>query len=246
LFVRYKTLHLCAVKRIKEINKFKAFNNTFNEVQKRKSIKMSIEIEKFIAEVKKTRDYSAFAIANPSKTSKQAEPTKHTIQTEGENTRITAPVLGNLFGEGEEIVNIVSESLPHILHQLEPNTEPALMGSSKLLKQDKIELIEDKTAKPMLQVKTVKPTQLKYAPFKISREFITYVQAYQVQDNGTVRNNRRIVIEEELHVQMMHLKHRTKIKSLSALVNVILMDFMNNNKPELQSLFAESVNRLNL
>jgi hypothetical protein len=203
---------------------------------------MNIEIEKFIAEVKKTRDFSAFVTANPKKTSKQVEPAKLPIQTEGENTRIAAPVLGNLFGEVEEVVNIVSESLPNMSHQTDPNTE----GPPKLLKQDKIEPIEDKTAKPMLQVKTVNPTQSKYTPFKISREFITYVQAYQVQDNSTVRNNRRVVLEEELHVQMMHLKHRTKIKSLSALVNVILMDFMNNNKAELQGLFSESGNGFNL
>jgi hypothetical protein len=222
---------------------------------------MNIEIEHFIAEVKKTRDFSAFVTANPNKTSKKAEIPKPTTElgqlgksdkSEGGKTLQKESVVNNLFGEEtdviKDVIKKVSESIPNI----EPNTEPNTEGSHKLLKQDKIETIEDKLIKPLHQVKTVKPTQSKYTPFKISQEFINHVQAYQIQESSQrvqssqVKNIRRVVLGEDLHEQLMHLKHRIKAKSMIALVNVILTDFMNNNKSELEELFSEPANRIGL
>lgn len=221
---------------------------------------MNIEIEKFIAEVKKTRDFSAFVTVNPKKTTKQGEIPKQMVQPEVKKTLQEEPILDNLLGKAEDVINTMSESLDNMSYKTEPkiaqNMEfsdiPNLFGtegSPKLLKQEKIETVEDKVVKvdkPMLPVKTVKPTQSKYTPFKISPEFINYIQGYQVQESSDVKNIRRVVLGEDLHEQLMHLKHRTKVKSVSAIVNVILTDFMNNNKSELEGLFAEPVNRIRL
>jgi hypothetical protein len=217
---------------------------------------MNIEIENFIAEVKKTRDFSAFVTANPKKTSKKAETLKQTIQPEVEKTLQKEPLLGSLLGKVEDEINTMPESVDNRSNQtefkIEQNMEssdiPNLFGP-KLLKQDKIETIEEKAVKadkPMLPVKTVKPTQSKYTPFKISPEFINYVQGYQVQESSDVKNIKRVILGEDLHEQLMHLKHRTKVKSVSAIVNLILTDFMNNNKLELEGLFSEPTNRIKL
>jgi hypothetical protein len=197
---------------------------------------MNIEIENFIAEVKKTRDFSAFVTANPKKTSKQVETPKQTIQPEVEKTLQKEPLLGSLLGKVEDEINTMPESVDNRSNQtefkIEQNMEssdiPNLFGP-KLLKQDKIETIEEKAVKadkPMLPVKTVKPTQSKYTPFKISPEFINYVQGYQVQESSDVKNIKRVILGEDLHEQLMHLKHRTKVKSVSAIVNLILTDFI--------------------
>lgn len=221
---------------------------------------MNIEIEKFIAEVKKTRDFSAFVTVNPKKTTKQGEIPKQMVQPEVKKTLQEEPILDNLLGKAEDVINTMSESLDNMSYKTEPkiaqNMEfsdiPNLFGtegSPKLLKQEKIETVEDKVVKvdkPMLPVKTVKPTQSKYTPFKISPEFINYIQGYQVQESSDVKNIRRVVLGEDLHEQLMHLKHRTKVKSVSAIVNVILTDFMNNNKLELEELFSEPANRIGL
>jgi hypothetical protein len=210
---------------------------------------MNIEIENFIAEVKKTRDFSAFVTANPKKTSKQAEIPKQTIQPEVEKTLQEEPILDNLLGKAEDVINTMPESVDNRSHQTEFKIEQNTEGPPKLLKQDKIETIEEKAVKadkPMLPVKTVKPTQSKYTPFKISPEFINYVQGYQVQESSDVKNIKRVILGEDLHEELMHLKHRTKVKSVSAIVNVILTDFMNNNKLELEGLFSEPTNRIKL
>jgi hypothetical protein len=221
---------------------------------------MNIEIENFIAEVKKKRDFSAFVTANPKKTSKQIETPKQTIQPEVEKTLQEESILDNLLGKVEDVINTMPESLDNMSNQtefkIEQNMEssdiPNLFGTEgppKLLKHDKIETIEEKAVKadkPMLPVKPVKPTQSKYTPFKISPEFINYVQGYQVQESSDVKKIKRVILGEDLHEQLMHLKHRTKVKSVSAIVNVILTDFMNNNKLELEGLFSEPTNRIKL
>jgi hypothetical protein len=221
---------------------------------------MNIEIENFIAEVKKTRDFSAFVTANPKKTSKQVETPKQTIQPEVGETLQKEPLLGSFLGKEVDEINTTPESVDNRSNQtefkIEQNMElsdiPNLFGTEgppKLLKQDKIETIEEKAVKadkPLLPVKTVKPTQSKYTPFKISPEFINYVQGYQVQESSDVKNIKRVILGEDLHEQLMHLKHRTKVKSVSAIVNVILTDFMNNNKLELEGLFSEPTNRIKL
>jgi hypothetical protein len=224
---------------------------------------MNIEIENFIAEVKKTRDFSAFVTANPKKTSKQAETSKQNVQPEVEATPHEEPLLDKLLGKEDNVINTMPESVDNRSHQTElkikQNMESSDIpnpfgteGPPKLLKQEKIETIEDievkavKADKPLLPVKTVKPTQSKYTPFKISQEFINYVQGYQVQESSDVKNIKRVILGEDLHEQLMHLKHRTKVKSVSAIVNVILADFMNNNKLELEGLFSEPTNRIKL
>jgi hypothetical protein len=222
---------------------------------------MNSEIEHFIAEVKKTRDFSAFVTANPNKTSKKAEIAKPTTElgqlgksdkSEEGKTLQKESVVNNLFGEETDVIKDVIKKVSESIPKIEPNTEPNTEGSHKLLKQDKIETIEEKLIKTLHQVKTVKPTQSKYTPFKISQEFINHVQAYQIQESSQsvqssqVKNIRRVVLGEDLHEQLMHLKHRMKAKSMIALVNVILTDFMNNNKSELEELFSEPANRIGL
>jgi uncharacterized protein YqgV (UPF0045/DUF77 family) len=192
---------------------------------------MSNEINEFISELKKTRDYSGFAPkGHEGKTSKKVEKVESVekalilhsdnhqqeVQTIQEEPRIVTATIQEDSTYGQ----VMSETLVETIKQIQPN-----------IKKGKI-----KTA--LNGFDTV------YHPFKISDSFINTVNEAYAQNSYSLALNKRFDVDDQVHEILMQLKHQGQIKSVSTLINVILSDFIKNNKEELQTLFASSSNRI--
>jgi rubrerythrin len=197
---------------------------------------MSNEINNFISELKKTRDYSGFAPkGHEGKTNKKVEKIESVentrahhsdshlqeAQTVQEEPRIVTATIQENSTYGQVNIERLSEPLIETIKHIQPNR-----------KKETIKTVSNGLDKV-------------YHPFKLSDAFINTVNEAYAQNSYSLALNKRFDVDDQVHEILMQLKHQGQIKSVSTLINVILSDFIKNNKEALQTLFAASSNRIN-
>jgi hypothetical protein len=217
---------------------------------------MSNEINDFISELKKTRDYSSFAPkGHEGKTSKKVEKvesventlTHHSdrnqqaVQQVQEEPSIISTILKEDSTQGQAHLVGLNESSIKPIETIEAfNLERITLAQS-----DKPMPIKVKKEKTHSGSEALNGESCVYEPFKMSPSFIGAVNEAHVNDNFNYTHHKRFEVDNNMHEILMQLKHHGQIKSVSTLINVILSDFIKDNKEALQTLFAASSNRIN-
>jgi hypothetical protein len=217
---------------------------------------MSNEINDFISELKKTRDYSGFAPkGQEGKTSKKVEKgesventlthhsdnNQHTVQQVEEEPSIISTILKEDSTQGQAHLVGLNESSNKPIESIEPIN----LDWIARVKSDKSKPIKVKNGKTINDSDSLNAEDCVYEPFKMSSAFIDYVSDAYANDCFKFSRKKRNDLDDNTYEILMQLKHQGQIKSVSTLINVILSDFIKNNKEALQTLFASSSNRIN-
>lgn len=218
---------------------------------------MSNEINDFISELKKTRDYSGFAPkgfkgfkGHEGKTSKKVEKVASVEDTLTHHSDSKQQGVYEVPEDTSIISATISTTINAILKE-ESTNSPINVGKLS------------ETTEPNKHQSNVKKGSIKtesnslnrsnrsnsfdngYQPFEMSDTFIHTVNEAYAQNSYSLVRNKRFDVDDQVHEILMQLKHQGHIKSVSTLINVILSDFIKNNKEALQTLFAASSNRIN-
>jgi hypothetical protein len=217
---------------------------------------MSNEINDFISELKKKRDYSGFAPkGHEGKTSKKVEKVEsveHTLTLHSDNNQQAVQqvqeeastirtILKEDFTHGQAHLVGLNESYIKPIEVIEPiNLEKIAFSQSDKSKSIKVRKGNTPNGSNIFDGK-----DNVYEPFKMSSKFIDYVSEAYDNDSFKFTRKKRNDLDDDTYQILMQLKHHGQIKSVSTLINVILSDFIKNNKEALQTLFAASSNRIN-
>jgi hypothetical protein len=217
---------------------------------------MSNEINDFISELKKTRDYSSFAPkGHEGKTSKKVEKVESVENTLTRHSDNNQQAVQQVQEEPSEISTILKEDSTqgqaHLVGLNESSIKP--IEAIEAINLERITFSQSDRSKPIKAKKEKTPNSSEvlngegcvYEPFKLSPSFIGAVNEAHVNDNFSYMHHKRFEVDNNMHEILMQLKHHGQIKSVSTLINVILSDFIKNNKEALQTLFAASSNRIN-
>jgi hypothetical protein len=217
---------------------------------------MSNEINDFISELKKTRDYSGFAPkGHEGKTSKKVEKGESVENTLTHHSDNNQQAVQQVQEEPSIISTILKEDSTqdqaHLVGLNESSIKPVKiieafnLERTALAQSDKPMPIKVKKEKTHNGSEALNGEGCVYDPFKMSPSFIGAVNEAHVNDNFNYTHHKRFEVDNNMHETLMQLKHHGQIKSVSTLINVILSDFIKNNKEALQTLFAASSNRIN-
>jgi hypothetical protein len=219
---------------------------------------MSNEINNFISELKKTRDYSSFGPkGNEGKTNKKVEKVasvEHTLTIHSDNNQQAVQQVQ----EGSSIISIIikedsNQSQVHLVGLNESSIKPdAVDEAIEPINLERVAFVQPDKSKPIKVQKEKMPQSLDvlnregcvYEPIKMSSAFIDYVSEANANDSFKFSRKKRNDLDDNTYEILMQLKHYGQIKSVSTLINVILSDFIKNNKEALQTLFAASSKRI--